>query len=351
MGSGEKGDRWIEPRFSPLTVGVKPPFLTLGDGRIMAMQGNATVTSRDGGNTWSEPRVIYGEGGLGVSDKGPGIPQTGVFVRTREGVIILVWKDECDLNWNDTIGEPGPDARGQQWSIRSCDDGQTWIDRQPMCDGMGGQPPTNIIQTMSGRLVTTVQYYLRKPGRNVLRGFSSPDNGKTWRGSNIIDLGGHGHHDGAVEPTLVQLKDGRLWMLIRTNWDRFWDAFSDDDGLSWRTIVPGAIEGSTSPAYLTRLSSGRLILLWNRLYPEGASSFARRSGQYSEAMASWHREELSLAFSEDEGATWSKPVIIAREKDTWVSYPYVFEPQPGLLWIFTAQGNLSVRVREADLIH
>jgi len=42
----------------------------------------------------------------------------------------------------------------------------------------------------------------------------------TWRESistrsrsNLIDVGGHGDHDGALEPTLTELRDGRLWML------------------------------------------------------------------------------------------------------------------------------------------
>ena len=200
-------------------------------------------------------------------------------------------------------------------------------------------------------MVVPVQFYLRHPGRNALCTCSSTDDGATWRASNIIDLGGAGHHDGAFEPTLVELQDGRLWLLIRTNLDRFWEAYSDDGGCYWRVIQPSRIEASTSPGYLTRLASGRLVLLWNRLYPEGQDHFARRSWPYSEAEASWHREELSIAFSQDEGETWSDPpIVIAREKDTWIAYPYLYEPEPGLLWIFTAQGDLQVKSRETDLV-
>ena len=72
---------------------------------------------------------------------------------------------------------------------------------------------------------------------------------------NIIDLGGHGHHDGAMEPTMVELSDGRLWMLIRTNLDRFWSAFSSDQGLSWRVIRPSDIDTSSAPAAMARLAS------------------------------------------------------------------------------------------------
>lgn len=115
-------------------------------------------------------------------------------------------------------------------------------------------------------------------------------------------------------------------------------------------IRPSSIEASTSPGYLTRLSSGGLVLVWNRFYPEGSNSFPLRSGQYSEAEASWHREELSIAFSEDDGKPWTDPVVVARERDAWISYPYVFEVKPGLLWICCGQSNLQVSVYEADLL-
>ena len=119
------------------------------------------------------------------------------------------------------------------------------------------------------------------------------------------------------------------------------------DSIGGRSNRP--IEASTSPAYLARLASGRMVLLWNRLYPEGQDSFLRRSKPYSEVEASWHREELSMAFSEDEGNTRTEPLVVAREKDTWISYPYLFEPRPGLLWITTLQGDLKVSAQEEDL--
>ena len=101
------------------------------------------------------------------------------------------------------------------------------------------------------------------------------DDGKTWKRSNLIDLGGHGHHDGATEPMVAELSDGRLLMLMRTSLDRFWQAFSDDGGRYWRTIQPSSIDASSSPGHLVRLSSGRLVLLWNRLNPEGGPAEER----------------------------------------------------------------------------
>jgi hypothetical protein len=339
-----KEKRWIHPCFKPLSMDTSGPFIQLSDGSLMIVEGNATRVSTDLGKSWSEPQLIY-------DGPGPGIPQNaGQLFRTTDGTIILVWRDARVLNWDDATGEPGDDGHGDVWAIRSLDEGRSWIDRQRIFQGICGHPPINAIQTKSGRTVVPIQFYMRNPGRNAICTYSSADNGATWKNSNIIDLGGHGHHDGAFEPTFVELEDSRLWMLIRTNWDRFWEAYSEDGGLSWRVIKPSSIEASTSPGYLTRLRSGRLVLIWNRLYPEGLADFTRRSGQLSEVEASWHREELSIAFSEDDGATWSQPIVIAREKDTWISYAYLYEPEPGMLWIFTGQGDLKVSIREADLV-
>ena len=200
------------------------------------------------------------------------------FFKSANGTLILVWCDRRNFKWDKEKNEPTQESTGEIWSIRSLDGGKTWVDRQKIFQGLWGHPPMDIAQTPSGQIVVPLQYYLRNPGRNVVQPYVTDDEGKTWKASNIIDLGDQGHHGGAFEPTLELLKDGSLWLLIRTNLDRFWEAFSYDNGHSWRTIRPSSIEASTSPGYLTRLNSGRLVLMWNRLYPEGKNSFPRRTG-------------------------------------------------------------------------
>ena len=61
-------------------------------------------------------------------------------------------------------------------------------------------------------------------------------------------VGGHGHHDGSIEATIVERRDGSLWMLLRTNLDYFWEAFSHDQGHRWREMRPRA----SMPAALRR---------------------------------------------------------------------------------------------------
>jgi hypothetical protein len=85
-----------------------------------------------------------------------------------------------------------------------------------------------------------------------------------------------------------------------------------------------------------------LLLVWNRLYPEGQESAPRRSGQLSASGASWQREELSLALSDDNGKSWITTAVIARGER--LAYPYVFERRTGEIWVFA--GGLRATLHE-----
>ena len=105
---------------------------------------------------------------------------------------------------------------------------------------------------------------------------------------------------------------------------------------------------------MKRLASGRLVLVWNQRFPEGKDYFPLSGGdnQWSEVRTSNHRQELSMAFSEDDGKTWSVAQVIAKvDGDTrQVSYPYVFEANPGELWITTMFSSLRIKLLERDFI-
>ncbi len=339
---------WIEPRCTPMPFENVGPFARLGDGSLLVVDANATRVSDDDGKTWSDPRPIY-------DGPKPGIPsKSSVLVRTREGALILVYMDMSTYKWgwDSSRRDAVDDTRLDVWSIRSLDDGKTWVDRQQVSDGYCGAL-IDMIQTSTGEIVVPIQDLLHNPGRHAIYVFVSADEGQTWRRSNLIDLGGSGHHDGAIEPTLTELADGRLWMLIRTNWDLLWEAYSEDKGRSWRTIHPSRIDASSAPPYLLRLASGRLALVWNRLYPEGKTETARKGGdgQLCDTPASWHRNELSLAFSSDDGKTWTDPLVIARRPGGGLSYPYLFEPEPGELWVTTRFSfHIHLSMREEDFV-
>ena len=334
---------WTDPRCQQLPTDQDGPFVLLNDGSILTVEGNSAHFSSDDGQTWTQSGPL-------LEDRDPQIHREWrVLQQTNLGAIVLVFMDISSRkwSWDKKTNEPATDVFTEVWSLRTLDEGKTWVDPRLLSSHYCGAI-VDITQTQSGRIVVPVMRILRNPGRHAFVTYISDDQGQSWSSSNIIDLGGHGHHDGAIEPTLVELRDGRLWALIRTNLDRFWEAFSHDQGLSWRVIQPSKIDSSSAPGYMTRLTSGRLVLAWNRLYPKGMSAKewnsrpgSRRSFPYSRVPGSSQREELSIAFSDDDGKTWSNPQVIARQSEGWLSYPYIFERHTGELWLTTHYAGTS----------
>jgi hypothetical protein len=352
LDSGIEG-RWVHPLCKPLAVELNGPFLDAPGGGLLSVDAQGLRLSQDDGHTWSETTpACHGQH--------PREPGSFYLVRARDNALVMVYLDLANylFTWDDATGEPKDGCHLELCAIRSQDGGKTWGDRQVLLDGYNANF-FGFIRLRNGRLVVVAEHLASHPGRWVVCSFVSDDDGRTWQRSNLIDLGGHGHHDGAVEPTVAELSDGRLLMLIRTNLDRFWQAISEDGGRYWRTIEPSQIDASSSPGFLLRLQSGRLLLVWNRLNPVGGTWPKGGVGPAMEAPASWHREELSAAFSEDDGKSWTTPVVVARQKDGQLSYPYVFERRPGELWIVAGFAfrkgwqdavPLRLQVREEDLL-
>jgi len=351
--AGANDGLWLHPKLRPLPTDKLGPFVHTADGNILAIDSDATFVSSDKGQTWSEPRSVF------AADQNPKIliSNERAMLRTKDGTIIAAFMnlEQRNWTWNNELGD-APGAVLPTWVMRSTDDGKSWQDIQKMHDDWSGAV-RDMIETDKGRVIFTAMKMRHNPGRHSVLTYSSTDRGKSWEASNLIDLGGAGHHGGVTEPTLTQRKDGSLWMLIRTNWSEFWSAYSDDGGKFWNIIQPSGIPASSAPAMLRRLKSGRLMLLWNQLYPDGKTEWPLSGGDnlWSATPVSNFREELSLAFSDDDGANWSAPVVIAHARDSerqgskrWISYPYVFEEQAGEVWITTMQGGLRVALSESD---
>jgi lysophospholipase L1-like esterase len=319
------------------------PFVKLADGAILTIEKTDALISRDEGKTWARTPLLDF---AGLSSR----PESKL-VRTRDGVIVAVIMDDVDrkFTWNHQQNRPESGTHLNVWSVRSADDGKTWdkprLMQQGYCGCVGG-----VIQTSDGRLVAVLQDLLFDEARNATVVYVSRDLGQSWHRTATLDIGGRGHHDGAIEGTVVELRDHRLWLLLRTPMDCFYGCHSNDGGMSWSKPTKTDIQASAAPGTLLRLKSGRLMLVWNRLYPQGASSIKRFSGNYYHRPASPHRAELSVAFSPDDGKTWTRPLVIARKPGSSLAYANVFEPSPGLLWITTMQGGLRVAARETDLV-
>lgn len=343
----EDGSRSFDPRVKVMPWQTAGQIVRLANGSLLTLGKNITRISADEGRTWRD------QGPITTSKTGIPVAGSSVLVRTRDGALVLVYMDISTFNpaWDRVRGEPLPGQRLDVWSIRSLDDGRTWRDKQRLLDGYCGAL-INGIETRDGHIVVPACETFPNPGRSVTFTYVSADRGRSWKRSNLIDLGGHGDHDGACEASVVELSDGRIFMLMRTCYDQFWRAISEDHGQTWLDIAPSGIDASSAPSNLIRLASGRIALVWNRLYAEGKHDAPRRYKPFAHRPASWHRAELSMAFSDDDCRTWSRPVVLGRDHGVGLAYASIFENKPGEVWlgIHLAQPPVQIRFDEADFV-
>ncbi|UCH36568.1 MAG: exo-alpha-sialidase [Armatimonadota bacterium] len=183
-------------------------------------------TSRDGGKTWGDDRVLVpNEGKVTTFEVG--------FLRLPDGDILMSYcvkdsREDCSVCFR-----------------RSSDDGQTWTDRfkyrvPPEYSAYTAINNDRLVQLTGGRILLPV-YDGWARGR-ILLSFVlySDDNGKTWRKSADVDIRDIAPDDtwGAGEPAVVELKDGRVMMIIRTNLGIIAKAYSSDQGATWSKPQP-----------------------------------------------------------------------------------------------------------------
>lgn len=225
-----------------------------------------------------------------------------------------------------------------------------WEKPKKIYDGYVGSM-RGFIQLSNGRLLLAFARAMpareQKPapgaadyGWNETIACYSDDHGDTWELSpgtvnievdptNITRYGG-------VEPAIIQLTDGRVWMLVRTNKGQLYESFSGDGGSTWSQPQPTPFISSDSPATLLRLGDGRLVILW--------SANQRYDDQRS--YANGGREVLHAAISSDDGKTWKgfrevlvSPVSSAEKGDRGTAYPSAVENSGGKVVFVSGQAE------------
>ncbi|MGL4292915.1 MAG: sialidase family protein [Bacteroidales bacterium] len=148
-----------------------------------------------------------------------------------------------------------------------------------------------------------------KAANNGARVLISDDDGLTWRESEKVNVPPHkkeAFHQGirwnhdAVEPTVIELADGRILMVMRTAQDRHYQSYSYDGGETWTTPVPSSFYGTITMPAFTRLKDGRLLFTWNNTTP--LPELPTANGVWDDVFT--NRNALHAAISEDDGKTW-----------------------------------------------
>ena len=136
----------------------------------------------------------------------------------------------------------------------------------------------------SGRLLFAVSEQ-SKFYTDRLWSYFSDDNGRTWKSGNLVP-----NPDSVLlqEPAVMELKNGDIYMLIRTNAGVQYSSVSKDKGETWSTCMPTKLKSPTAPATIARIpSTGDLLVVWD---DNGVDQ---------------KRNPLNIAVSKDETVSWT----------------------------------------------
>lgn len=289
-------------------------FAVLKDGKVLLIytrftgggsdHDQADLVSRvssDGGMTWSgEDRVVVANGG--------GLNVMSVSLnRLQDGRLALFYLEKNSLT------DCRPVVRF------SNDEGAAWSERVEIIpdDETGYYVLNNdrVVQLSGGRLLAPLALHHRpdweKPDWNGEVGvYFSDDAGATWQRSE----GWQKAHDAsgkrvaAQEPGVVELKDGRVLMFIRTGAGELYQSHSADRGATWSEPVTMGVASPQSPASIERIpGSETLVMVWND--HAALPLFERKA-----------RTPLSLALSRDEGRTWTTSFPLESDPKGWYCY-------------------------------
>ena len=276
------------------------------------------ATSDDDGRSWSKPRLAVGA-------------RTDATQKLSGALVGNLWTDPKGRLWlffDQQLGNP--DNRITNWFIR-CDDPDAaepmWSDPVMFAEGCTLNKPTVL---NNGDWLLPVSDWHKKTARV----FASTDQGVSWNERGNLKFPGWEFD----EHMMVELKDGRLWMLARTHGQPH-ESFSTDNGVTWSEPRQAkTVQNVNARFFLRRLKSGRILLVKN-------GSPAERLGK---------RTHMSAYLSEDDGQTWKGGLLL--DERNAVSYPDGFESPDGLIHILydwnrhTEAEILMAKFREEDVL-
>jgi sialidase-1 len=335
------------PAFSPLrkSLGAAPN----NDDGYARISG---AVSKDGGKTWSAPRIHADDADARVNTMSPAL------ARLKDGRLMLAYSWRSGGNHADNYG---PCARRARFSS---DEGATWSDpvRLTPDDGTyhtGCHDRAWVLP--SGRIL--VQCHTNSAGRpdgkyrdhkHVYLAWSD-DAGKTWKNSNRVT---EPIARGLNEACLVPRRDGSLLMVLRSWRGHSYLSESKDEGATWSDPRPSGIIAPDAPTFLTRVpGTSDILMIWNcnfnlrarhdlRLSATGLHG-ARTVAVTSHAIS---RCPLLCAISRDDGRTWGLPKVLEDDINYEWAYPgVIFHGDTALIHYF--RSPMFERRRELMLTH
>jgi len=292
--------------------GMPGTIAVLNDGRLLLAYTHYTANgqasnaiaarySADKGKTWGEETILV----PAPAPAGSGRYCHPSFLRLNNGELLLAY----------IYGSPSPYPKlfGHTYYRRSVDDAKTWGDQLIVTPGPGYRIMHNdkLVQLSGGRLLAPIEMEESATGGDhagyVSLVYYSDDNGYSWYPSknavNALPIE-------AQEPHVVELKDGRVMMLMRTYSGFVLRSDSTDKGETWS---PGApieelpLPPNSSALNVKRIpSTGDLLLVRSTGGPPSNRS---------------RRAPMTAILSKDDGATWVHERTIAGDLEDDYGYP------------------------------
>jgi len=226
-----------------------------GDAKVVV------ASSADMGKSWSKPKALGTIGGDGWGG-------CAAIVTPKGEVHLFMTKGR----WVGEGKAPAINRFIDIWYTKSSDGRTKWTTPKPVFEGYVGAL-CNGAHLKSGRMILPFAMMIGgraagpPVGRNETIVLYSDDDGGTWTMAPArlvapVPENYNGSSEGACEPSVVQLKDGRVYMLMRTQTGFLYESWSDD-GVKWSDAKQSQFSSSTGPPYLIRLKDDRVALFWN----------------------------------------------------------------------------------------
>lgn len=153
--------------------------------------------------------------------------------------------------------------------------------------------------------------------RNLSRPIYSDNEGKSFHALGEIPMDRNDRN--FEEYQVVEREDGSLWLLTRTSYG-IGESFSHDHGATWSKVTPSSIKMAVTRFYISRLQSGRLLLVKN--------------GPIDEDIG---RSQMMAFLSDDDGESWYGGLMLD-ERDR-VSYPDGDQGKDGTIYVTYDRGR------------
>ncbi len=234
--------------------------------------------SKDGGETWEQPRMLVDVAPGDMNVQAPGL------VHLKSGRLLLNCLRAHKSGGSSTMCVYSSDDEGKSFSALD-----------PVWQRSKGQllqgGASSLVQLDSGRLLLPLHGGSGNQWKqkNSAWCFLSDDKGKSWQRSTAIDL----PKRGAMEASVAELADGGLLMSLRTQLGGPYLSRSTDGGKTWSKAVFSGLEGGESCTCLRRIPGTKdVVLFWNN------SRFDKKHHHFGE------RTPLTAAISSDNGKSW-----------------------------------------------